>query len=189
MCSGGQTCISGNCGCALGALVCGGCLGWDYESGNQFWVPGQPPDLVASGPNGVTSVMTVSSPVIAGSTQSLNANVVLSEASSQRVASVAVSLCQSGSQIDVSGRTISINVFFNGTAPFGPLSFLQARAWGPTSTDQCNLLFGSQMTIGSWHSASCQFSAAGSYDHVSVVILPSPVDWTGTMYLDNVQMN
>jgi hypothetical protein len=133
--------------------------------------------------------MTVSSPVVAGSTQSLRVNVVLEEASAQRTASVAVSLCQSGSRIDVSGRTISANVFFDGTASFGALSFFQARAWGPTSADQCNLLFGSQMTIGSWHTVSCQFSSSGSYDHVSVVILPSPVAWTGTMYLDNVQMN
>lgn len=187
MCAGNQTCVSGNCGCALGAPVCGGCLGWDYESGNQFWVPVQPPDVVADGPNGAKSVATATSPVTAGA-QSLKVNVVLSEDSFQRTASVGVSLCQSG-QIDVSGRTISVNVFFDGTADFGPLSFFQAEAWGPSASDTCNLLFGSSMTVGMWHQGTCQFSAAGAYDHVAVVIKPSPVSWTGTMYLDNIQIN
>ena len=187
MCASGQTCQAGSCACALGASVCGGCLGWDYESGNQFWVPIQPPDLVADGPNGAKSVATASSPVVGGA-QSLKVGVVLDEASAQRTASVGVSLCQSG-LIDVANRTISVNVFFDGTASFGALSFFQAEAWGPTATDSCNLLFGSSMTIGMWHQASCQFSVSGSYDHVGVVIKPSPVSWTGTMYLDNITMN
>lgn len=46
------------------------------------------------------------------------------------------------------------------------------------------------MTIGTWHQASCQFNSTDtSFDRVSVVIKPSPVAWTGTMYLDNVHMD
>lgn len=141
------------------------------------------------GPNGAKSVTTASSPVVAGSTQSLRVNVVLDESLSQRTASVAVALCQTG-QIAVSGRTISVNVFFDSADAFGDLTFLQAEAWSGTVVTNCNLMFGSQMTIGTWHQASCQFNTTDtSFDRVSVVIKPSPVAWTGTMYLDNVQMD
>jgi len=143
--------------------------------------------LVQTGANGAKSVATATSPVVTGSTQSLKVGIVLDSSIGQNTAAVSVALCQSG-QTDVSTRTISINVFFDSAQAFGSLTFLQARAWGATATDSCNLMFGDQMTIGSWHQASCQFSASGSYDHVAVAILPSPVSWQGTMYLDNVQM-
>jgi hypothetical protein len=151
-------------------------------------VASQPPDLLEFGPNGAKTVTTASSPVVAGSTQSLKVNVVLDEALSQRTASVSVALCQSG-QVAVSGRTISVNVFFDSPDAFGSLSFLQAEAWGASVVDSCNLMFGGQMTIGTWHQASCQFSVDGSFDRVSVVIKPAPVSWTGTMYLDNVRID
>ena len=148
----------------------------------------QPPDLLEFGPNGAKTVTTASSPVVAGSTQSLKVNVVLDEAMSQRTASVTVALCQAG-QIAVTGRTVSVNVFFDSADAFGALTFLQAEAWGASAVDNCNLMFGGQMTIGTWHQASCQFSAAGSFDRLAIVIKPSPVSWTGTMYLDNVRMD
>jgi hypothetical protein len=106
-----------------------------------------------------------------------------------RVAGIAVPICSSGGTTDLSGRTMSVNVFFDGTADFNVMSVLRAHAWGPTGFVQCDLMWGTQMTVGTWVSGSCQFQDSLQANHVAVVVINTGNPWTGTMYLDNVQVN
>jgi hypothetical protein len=104
-------------------------------------------------------------------------------------ASVAVPICQSGGTTDLYNRTLSLKVFFDGATPFNVLTLLRAYAWSGTADINCSLMWGTQMTTGSWLDASCQFSTSGvQTNHIAIAILNSGDPWAGTMYLDNVMI-
>jgi len=195
-CGSGGVCVSGNCTCSLGALVCGGCLGWNFESGTQSWIKDSDPNNtgysggVGNGAQSPTTTNTTvcSSPSCTGSTRALQVGMSM-DMQTTREAGISVPICTSGGTTDLSGRTMSVNVFFDGAADFNVMSVLRAHAWGPTGLVQCDLMWGTQMTVGSWVPGSCQFQESLQVTHVAVVVINAGDPWTGTMYLDNVQIN
>lgn len=107
-------------------------------------------------------------------------------------ASVAVLICQSGGTANLSGRTITANVFFSGTSDFNPLDGMQAFAWSSVGSDSCIFLFGTNMKNGTWIPGSCQLVSNQGDDsqstHVALGIFNAAA-WSGTMYIDNVQIH
>lgn len=86
-------------------------------------------------------------------------------------------------------RTISMQVYFDGTADFGVLSAMIAHAWSSSGETQCNLKWGSDMTMHNWFAATCSFTESFQANHVAIQVNNSGSPWGGTMYVDNVQIN
>ncbi len=189
----GQSCAAGQCRCALGAPVCNACLGWDFETGTQAWIRDSDPTDYAGGGNGamvpISSTTTVCpNATCPGSTRSLRVDMSM-DMETTRTASVAVPLCQSGDAIDLNGRTISVHVYFAGDADFGALSVLQAKPWGLGGAQTvCNLMWGPLMTANAWLTGTCQFTESLQVNHVAIVVKNSGAPWSGTMYIDDVQI-
>jgi hypothetical protein len=106
-------------------------------------------------------------------------------------ASVAVPICQSGGAVDLSGRTISMMVRFEGATNFNVLNLMRAFAWSATGEDSCNLNWGTQMNlaIGSWQPMSCMFTTSVQTNHFAIDTGVNGDPWIGTMYLDNITIN
>jgi hypothetical protein len=168
--------------------VCGGCLGWDFESGTQYWVKDTNPVEGFSTSNGAGTPTTSTSIVVSGSSQSLQVPINI-DMNTVHNASVAVPICQSGGTTDLYNHTLSLKVFFDGATPFNVLTLLRAYAWSGAADINCSLMWGTQMTTGSWLDASCQFTTSGvQTNHIAITILNSGDPWAGTMYLDNVMI-
>jgi hypothetical protein len=193
-CASNQICSSGSCQCTLGASVCGGCLGWDFESGTQYWVKDTNPNWPVHSGGSINGALTPTTSTVTtypGSTRSLQVGVNI-DMNTVTYASVAVPICQSGGTANLSGRTITANVFFSGTSDFHPLAGMQAFAWSSLGVDSCIFLWGTSMKNGTWISGSCQLASNQGDDsqstHVALGIFNSGPAWSGTMYIDNVQI-
>ena len=192
---GNGVCVSGNCTCGLGALMCGGCLGWNFESGTQFWVKDSDPSEagyaggVGNGAETPTTSTTTPCPsLLCPGSRSLHVGMTMDMQTTSE-AGVAVPICPSGGTADLNGHTMSVNAYFAGTADLNVLSVLRAYSWGPNGNTQCDLMWGTAMTVNSWLTGSCQFQASVLATHLAVVVINAGEPWSGTMYLDNVQVN
>jgi hypothetical protein len=175
-------------------MVCGGCLGWDFESGTQYWVKDTDPNWpVYSGGaiNGAQNPTTSTTTTYPGSTRSLQVGVNI-DMNTINYASVAVPICQSGGTANLSGRTLTASVFLSGTSDFDPLAGMQAFAWSSVGSDSCIFMWGTDMKNGTWITKSCQLTSSQGDDsqstHVALGIFNSGPAWSGTMYIDNVQI-
>jgi hypothetical protein len=193
VCASNQYCSAGNCLCSLGASVCGGCLGWNFESGTQNWIKDSNPAVWLGTTNGAqnptTSTTTVCpSSLCPGSTSALQVSMSM-DMTTTISSGIAVPLCVSGGTVDLLNRTISMEVYFDGTADFGVLSAMVAHAWSSVGEVQCNLKWGSDMTVHSWFPASCTFVDSFQANHIAIQVNNSGSPWSGTMYIDNVSIN
>ena len=191
VCASNQICALGSCHCSIGAADCGSCLGWDFESGTQNWIKDSNPNVWLGTTNGAqnptTSTTTVCpSSVCPGSTRALQVPMSMDQTTTYS-SGVAVPLCGSGATIEVLNRTISMQVYFDGTADFGVLSAMFAHAWNSAGEVQCNLKWG--MTVHSWFPATCTFVDSFQANHIAIQVNNSGSAWSGTMYVDNVQIN
>jgi hypothetical protein len=178
----------------MGSFVCGGCLGWNFESGTQYWVKDTDPNWpVYSGGaiNGAQNPTTSTTTTYPGSARSLQVGVNI-DMNTISYASVAVPICQSGGTANLNGRTLTASVFFSGTSDFDPLAGMQAFAWSSVGTDSCIFMFGTDMKNGTWITKSCQLIPGQGDDsqstHVALGIFNAGPAWSGTMYIDNVQI-
>jgi hypothetical protein len=80
-----------------------------------------------------------------------------------------------------------VNAFFSGTGSLST-SILSAYVWNSSSGySSCYMLQTGQISTGSWLTASCQLSGSGATpNNVAIAVLGG--SWSGTMYLDNVNV-
>lgn len=176
--------------CSTGALVCGDCLAWTFETGTHYWVQDTDPNWPVNGGgkiNGAQRPTTSASVVYPGRSRSLQVPVNM-DMQTTSYASVAVSICQSGGTTSLQGRTISIRLFFDGPSDFDPLSVLRAASWSAEGIDTCDLMWGTKMKVGAWITGSCQLGGDQQADHLAIMILPAGEPWTGSLYVDSVEV-
>ncbi len=193
-CKPRQLCNSGLCQCSLGGLNCGGCTGWTFESSAEMWTKDSDPNGVyqtggngASAPTWATDVVCPTG-LCPGSTHSLKTAIVMDNVTVYS-AGVATALCPSGT-LDPYLHAIKLWVYF--TAPFGSLSVLRAHAWNSASVVTCDLMWGDTInstSVNAWHRASCSFTDSIPADHIAIWLGNSGAAWSGSMYLDNIELD
>ena len=175
---------TGQCTCGSIFTACGACLVWDFEAGTQSWVKDANPFIGGTANNGAQTPTTSTTVVPSGSSRSLQTSLDLNNFT---WAGVSVPICNTSGFTELNGHTVSVNAFFSGTGSLST-SILSAYVWNSSSGySSCYMLQTGQISTGSWLTASCQLSGSGATpNNVAIAVLGG--SWSGTMYLDNVNV-
>ena len=189
-CNSAQSCLSGICTCHLGSPACGGCLGWDFDSGIGLWAKRSP--LWQPGTqNGATAVQLASSAHSHAGAHALEVDATTDTSLAQYFVEVGVPICTNGSAISVTGYTFSAWIYIDGPA-LGPNAQLAVEYSTPSGPGDNDLLLFSagEMTTGSWMQA--RLTLVSSYQPDTLYIYFEPgLDsgvWSGSIYIDDVQL-
>ncbi len=181
-CPSGQSCSSsGSCACALGAPACGGCLGWDFESGVGSW------QIYDSSGNGIFPPLgTARIAPPGGGSQSLAMSVSL-DGNSIVQATVISQLCSNSSGLDVLGYTLTAQVYFAGSDFPNSNIFWFGTSGGVMQSGGNLYPGGSTMTANRWYPLSATFAQSLIIDGLRIVLATNS-PWNGTIYLDSIAL-
>ena len=181
----GGTCLGGSC-CAGAGFSCGtssGCGAWNFETGTQGAVF-DPASASDNGGSNIAWSSTRANPS-GGGRYSIAIPTYLG-AGGGDVVDVIFPLCTNGNAVNVGSYTLSMSVFFAGDPyPAYDKSTLIAVGADDTWVDTGNPGTHS-LSSGTWIQLSGQLTGSGLATAVGLHVAPSPAEWSGTIYIDDV---
>jgi len=181
----GGTCLAGSC-CAGAGFSCGtsiGCGAWNFETGTQ----GAAFDPATASDNGGSNIAWSSTRAnpSGGGRYSIAIPTYLGVGGGD-VVDVIFPLCTNGNAVNVDSYTLSMSVFFAGDPyPAYDKSTLIAVGAGDTWVATGNPGTHS-LSSGTWIQLSGQLTGSALATAVGLHVAPSPAQWSGTIYIDDV---
>jgi len=188
-CDHDHTCTGGSCACDGYTLPssCGGCGMWTFESASpEGWVVDDENPKFSGDWNGVSNVVQSQTQKNTGS-YSVAASFLTDFDTGQ--ISVMTHLCSaSGGDMNIGGFTLSFWARYTGVGDLNVYSFLWVDAWGDTEDVNTPALFGvNQFPKDTWVFADVTFTQPMDA-HTIAIRLGADVNFTGTLYLDDIQL-
>lgn len=173
--------------CSAHTLTCGTCGSWRFESGTtEGWVR----DTRDAGGtrNGVLNVLTTQSQVHSGD-YALSVPLYVSSLADTGYATVSIQLCEDGALQNVTGLTMSIDIYLEGSSAFSHYTYLFLEARGDNAFAGGPVSVGDGLTLDTWHHFEATFGTGqGTAVNTLQVRLVPDVSFQGTIYLDNVRL-
>ena len=104
------------------------------------------------------------------------------------VVDVIIPLCSNGSSVNLSSYTLSMYVYLDGDPyPAADKSSLYTVGTDPSMWADTGPL-GTTITTGAWIQLKGILTGNGSSTALGLHLAPSPAQWNGTLYIDDVQL-